>query len=44
MKRYLLAAIALLLVTAGCATQSTWEDPYYQNRTGPQPPSERLGR
>ena len=44
MKRYLLAAIAAVLVLAGCATQTTWEDPYYQQRTGPQPRSDPLGR
>ncbi len=39
MKRFLLAGLAVLGIIAGCATQTTWEDPYYQKATGPQPPS-----
>ncbi len=41
MKPLLWASIAFLLVAAaGCANQqSLWDDPYYQNTTGPQPPT-----
>jgi hypothetical protein len=44
MKRLLLATITVMLVAAGCAAQTTWEDPYYQQRTGPQPRPDPLGR
>ncbi len=44
MKRFLLAALAAAMLAAGCATQTAWQDPYWQQQTGPQPRSDPLGR
>ncbi len=42
MKRAYLALLMAVALSAGCAGQPAWQDPYHQHQTGPQPPVERL--
>ena len=44
MKLSLSAALAVIMLVAGCATQPAWQDPYWQQQTGPQPRSDPFGR
>ncbi len=40
MKRYFWVIVAFSIAAAGCTTQKlTWDDPYMQATTGPQPPT-----